>query len=316
MALTFEALEPEYRRLWADLHLRADRKPAAMATAKRIAEKRERYLAVTRLTQVPWPVIGIIHAMECGLDFSRHLHNGDKLTARTHQVPKGRPAIGEPPFTWEESAADALRCDRLDECTEWTIPRLLWQLEGYNGWGYRRHHPDVLSPYLWSGTQHYSAGKYVADGRWSASAVSGQSGAAAILACLVEICPEADAALGAGAEKADQGALAFAKAKVDDDEPEPEEEAATVSIKDLAAQGSRLAGWLRRIKASLLGVGVSGAGLMSTGEQAGGLKSFVADNWLALAVLGLVAAVAAVWIVERYVITAARRGDYRPRAAA
>ena len=314
MTLTFEALEPEYRRLWADVHLRADRKASAMATAKRINEKRERYLVVARDTGVPWPVIGIIHAMECGLDFSRHLHNGDRLTARTHQVPRGRPASGEPPFTWEESASDALRCDHLDECHEWTIPRLLWQLEGYNGWGYRRHHPDVLSPYLWSGTQHYQAGKYVEDGKWSSTAVSGQSGAAAILACLIEICPEADAALGAGAEKVEQGALAFAKAKVDDDEPEPETEAAATTITDLASQGSRIAQLIQRAKAWWTGLGVTGIGLMSTGEATGGIKAFIADYWPILLGVGLVAGFFLFQLAGRYLVTAARDGRYVPRA--
>jgi hypothetical protein len=59
-------------------------------------------------------------------------------------------------------------------------------LEGYNGWGYRNHHPAVKSPYLWSGSNHYRAGKYVADGTWSDTAVSSQCGAATLLRRLAE----------------------------------------------------------------------------------------------------------------------------------
>jgi lysozyme family protein len=109
------------------------------------------------------------------------LHNGDPLSARTVQVPAGRPPKGQPPFTWEESAADALALKRLDAQTDWTLAGTLYQLECYNGWGYRRHHPHVLSPYLWSFSGHYTCGKYVADGRWSEAATSRQCGAAVLL---------------------------------------------------------------------------------------------------------------------------------------
>jgi hypothetical protein len=59
-------------------------------------------------------------------------------------------------------------------------------LERYNGWGYRLYHPHVLSPYLWSGSNHYTSGRYVADGTWSETAVSQQIGAAVILRRMAE----------------------------------------------------------------------------------------------------------------------------------
>jgi hypothetical protein len=124
--------------------------------------------------------------MESSLDFRKHLHNGDPLTARTVHVPAGRPPDGEPPFTWEESAGDALRLRRIPRWDDWTVPGVLYQLEGYNGWGYRLYHPHVLSPYLWSYSGHYSSGKYVADGRWSDTAVSKQCGAAVIVRRMAE----------------------------------------------------------------------------------------------------------------------------------
>lgn len=332
MSLTFEALEPEYRRLWADVHVRGDRKSAAMATARRINEGRTCYLAVTKETGVPWPVIGIIHAMECGLDFSRHLHNGDRLTARTRQVPKGRPLTGEPPFTWEESAADAVRCDHLDKCTEWTIPRLLWQLEGYNGWGYRRHHPDVLSPYLWSGTQHsHLPGKYTEDGKWDARAVSGQSGAAAIITCLIEINPEVEAAFAAGVEQADKGALAFAKAYSDSslvagDSPSGEPAAGDETVRavtraSLMADGSRSMTMLQRLQATLASLGIATTGLSVTdgfglvGEWTNGLKILVADHAMLLMLGGLGAGGLVVYLAQGYLVAAARDGRYTPRGS-
>ena len=86
--------------------------------------------------------------MESSLNFKRHLHNGDPLTARTVHVPSGRPRQGDPPFTWEQSAADALTLRNLGPRTDWSLSGTLYALEGYNGWGYRRYHPEVFSPYL------------------------------------------------------------------------------------------------------------------------------------------------------------------------
>jgi lysozyme family protein len=42
----------------------------------------------------------------------------------------------------------------------------------------------VLTPYLWSFSNHYDRGKYVADGKFSATARSQQCGAAVMLKLL------------------------------------------------------------------------------------------------------------------------------------
>ncbi len=114
------------------------------------------------------------------------MHNGDPLTARTKNVPAGRPVNCNPPFTWEESATDALMYQKIDKWKDWSLPGLLYKLEEYNGWGYRISHPHVLSPYLWSYSNHYTKGKYVADGTWSETAVSKQCGVAVLLRRLAE----------------------------------------------------------------------------------------------------------------------------------
>lgn len=146
-----------------------------------------RYVAVANQTQVPAHVIALIHAMECGLNFAGHLHNGDPLSARTVQVPKGRPVDGTPPFTWEQSAVDALTYDKLTGWHDWSIAGICHKLELYNGVGYRKYHPSVKTPYLWSYTTAYSSGKYTADGKWSDSAVSRQAGAMALLKRMIAL---------------------------------------------------------------------------------------------------------------------------------
>ena len=128
---------------------------------------------------IHWWFIGIIHVMEGGGKFTKHLHNGDSLNARTINVPKGRPKQGHPPFTWEESALDALRYTKLDKVTDWSIGNCLDLFEKYNGLGYRKK--GVPSPYLWSFTNFYEKGKYVKDGKYDPEAVSKQPGCAAIL---------------------------------------------------------------------------------------------------------------------------------------
>ena len=174
----------QYQRLYDTCEVRPNHLRHAQDAAGRIRTQEERYGQVQLWTGVPWWWIALVHHMESGGSFNRHLHNGDPLTGRTVHVPAGRPAKGEPPFNWEVSADDALRLRRLHEVKDWSLPAALYQLEGYNGWGYRKYHTETLSPYLWSGTQHYVRGKYVADGKWYPRAVSLQTGACAVLKLL------------------------------------------------------------------------------------------------------------------------------------
>ena len=129
---------------------------------------------------VPWYFVAVIHAME-GLNFGSHLHNGDSLQRRTIHEPAGRPKDGSPPFTWLQSTEDALKGRKLDQVgsANWILARTLYELEGYNGFGYRRFRKPT--PYLWSYCQHYDKGKYVADGQYDPDAVSRQCGAAVLL---------------------------------------------------------------------------------------------------------------------------------------
>lgn len=184
-ALT-QGLRREYTLLYKSCLVRPARKTLIDQIARGLAANRARYEKVAKAVGMPWYVVAVIHSMEAGGDFTRHLHNGDPLTARTVHVPAGRPKTGKPPFTWEQSAIDALTYQGFGKWKDWSVPGTLYKLEGYNGFGYRDHHPQCLSPYLWSFSNHYTRGKYVADGRFSASAVSQQCGAAVLLRRLQE----------------------------------------------------------------------------------------------------------------------------------
>lgn len=202
MAVTFDSrLQEEYAALFAALVVNPSRREEVERLVARalLPANRARYEAVEAASGVPWFVVALIHNLEASGSFRCHLHNGDPLTARTVRVPAGlpkaAPAAGNA-YSWEESAADALAFDRLDRWTDWTVPGIAFALERYNGFGYRRRYPHVKSPYLWSFSNAYTRGKFIADGVFSPDAVSQQCGAMTLLSALLEEEPEVAARLG------------------------------------------------------------------------------------------------------------------------
>lgn len=184
--MKYEALSEEYSTLLETMEVREDWAGAIDRKARSIYANKERYQVVSSLTGVPWYVIGVIHSLECNLDFNQALHNGDPIIGtgkKTYRVPRGR----GPFSTWEEGAVDALKYDGLDKITDWSDEMVCYALEKYNGFGYRTKRTGVLSPYLWSGTKHYTIGKFVSDGKYVASAKSAQIGAIPLYLRLKEI---------------------------------------------------------------------------------------------------------------------------------
>lgn len=179
-------LKDEYQHLFDTCAIRQEKARPVETILSAIESNRNRYAAVGDPLGIPWYFVGVIHNMEASLNFKTHLHNGDPLTSRTTHVPAGRPLTGEPPFTWEESATDALKLQRLHGLDDWGLPATLFRLEKFNGMGYRIRHPEVLTPYLWSFSNHYTRGKFVADGKFSATAASQQCGAAILLRRMAE----------------------------------------------------------------------------------------------------------------------------------
>jgi lysozyme family protein len=181
----YAELDEEYAAYFNSVTLRDERARTAEWYVTMLRQSRRRYEAVTARTGVPWFFVGATHALEASFNFRGHLHNGDfPLSQRTRQVPAGRPTTWLPPSDWESSAVDAMRHMGFAGQSDWGLTRTLYRLEAYNGFGYRSR--GVPTPYLWSFTNHYERGKFVADGRWSATARSQQCGAAAMLKLLVD----------------------------------------------------------------------------------------------------------------------------------
>lgn len=182
-AKAFAALKPEYARLFKTATVRPEYRETTDWHLVMMQKSKARYQSVSDDTGVPWYFIAVCHALESSFNFRAHLHNGDfPLSARTRQVPTGRPTRWLPPSDWESSARDALKLLGFVGQTDWSLERTLYRLEAYNGFGYRPY--GVASPYLWSFSNHYDRGKYVADRKWSATAKSQQCGAAVMLKLL------------------------------------------------------------------------------------------------------------------------------------
>lgn len=157
--------------------------PVASRLAAPVAKAR--YQAIEAKTGVPWFVIAVIHQRESSQDWSRSLAQGDPWNKRSTHVPKGR----GPFASFEDAAIDALKncAPYAARNTDWSIGGLLTMLEQYNGLGYFNR--DLPSPYIWSGTDQYIKGKYVADGKFDPNVVDKQLGCAGLLLAIMEIDP-------------------------------------------------------------------------------------------------------------------------------
>jgi lysozyme family protein len=174
----FAALKLLNRQKWDNAKILKRWSAEADRQAKKIMALRGRYQAVEAKTGVPWYVIAVKHLREASCDFRGVLHNGEKIIGtgkKTRLVPAGKGPFN----TWEEAAIDALRLKGLHRITDWSIERVLYECERFNGWGY--HWKRKPSPYVWSGTNLYEKGKYVADGEYDGNHVDTQLGVAIVL---------------------------------------------------------------------------------------------------------------------------------------
>jgi lysozyme family protein len=177
------ALTAANARRWQNAKL--TRKTQSDNIAAQLFRTKKRYQDVADETGVPWPIVAVIHERESSQNFTTQLGQGDPLNRVSVHVPAGRG-----PFdTWEEGAHDALvNCPPyLARRKDWSLSAALTALELYNGIGYAAK--GVPSPYLWSGTDQYRAGKYVADGVYDPNKVDAQLGCAALLMSLMALDP-------------------------------------------------------------------------------------------------------------------------------
>jgi lysozyme family protein len=177
------ALKSANAKRWADAGLTRDF--SAIARHLVAPDAKKRYQAVSAKTGVPWATIAVIHERESSQDWTGSLAQGDPWNRVSVHVPAGRG-----PFrSWEEAAIDALvNCaPYAARNTDWSIGGTLTRLEEYNGLGYASR--GVASPYVWSGTDRYTSGKYVRDGVYDPDAIDRQPGCAGLLLAMMALDP-------------------------------------------------------------------------------------------------------------------------------
>jgi lysozyme family protein len=175
---------------WRDAKVRPEWQIKVDKAVDRYRTTKSRYTVIEKQRKggVPAKVVFVLHGRESTWNFTKHLHEGSSLLGKTKWVPKGRLPGKNPPYTFEQSAEDALYVLKSLQTVNWkSIDATLTAIERYNGTGYLRFHKNVNSPYLFSGTTLYTRGKYVADGKFSATAVDAQIGCVAILKRMEEL---------------------------------------------------------------------------------------------------------------------------------
>jgi lysozyme family protein len=175
-----------HEKLWDSVEIKGSQVFRIDKAISLYIDNKPTYVAIEKMRTggVSSAVVFVLHGRESTWSFKKHLHEGSPLTTRTRWVPKGRPKA--PPangtsYTFLESAEDALYKLKDLESIDWSICNdALYNIEKYNGLGYLKYR-SIHSPYLWAGTNHYTKGKYVADGRYSSTAIDKQLGTCAIL---------------------------------------------------------------------------------------------------------------------------------------
>lgn len=184
MAWTFEATKNGYGAMWRTIKIKASDADSVDRFARKIIAGEAAYKNVEAATGVPWFFIGALHMRESSCSFAGVLHNGEKIIGtgrKTTLVPRGRG-----PFkSWQEAAVDALKLKNLQNVPDWSIERMGFEAERFNGLGYTNK--GVNSPYVWAGSNHQQPGKYIADHVWSSTAHDTQIGTMTVIKRLTEL---------------------------------------------------------------------------------------------------------------------------------
>lgn len=178
---TFASMKQGYSNLWNTMTI--TRSGQVAEAARKIIAGRTIYQEVENQTGVPWILVGALHMRECDNNMRGCLANGELIIGtgrKTRLVPRGRGPYSD----FVESAVDALKLEGFDKIKDWSIERILYSAEQFNGWGYLG---KGNSPYVWAGSNHYTGGKYVSDGVYSSSAVDPQLGVAPVIKKVMDI---------------------------------------------------------------------------------------------------------------------------------
>lgn len=186
MSLTFAALESDIAKMISAAKI--TNSAAARKQAQRLLVNKDRFLSVQQMTGVPAIWLMPVFYRE-NPSFDAYFGNGDPIDRPTTDVPAGR----GPFATWEDGVVDSLTIDHIIAVQSWSWTRACYQWESWNGFGPRLH--GRSTGYVWSWTDQYHGGKYVADGVWSRGTWDQQGGCFAIAKAIVSLDPSMETGL-------------------------------------------------------------------------------------------------------------------------
>jgi lysozyme family protein len=183
----YAALAPEYATLLAAMRVEPAREnelaERAAAILKLADKHRDEWAEVTAKTGVPrlWGIASF--ERESSSNYSCSPAQGDPWDKVSVHVPRG---LG-PYADWGDSCVAAYDIDKLDAvgAPNWTWTRACYEGELYNGFGPRAH--GRHTGYLWSWTNIYTGGKYVADGQWDPDVKDQQCGMVPMMAAMLHL---------------------------------------------------------------------------------------------------------------------------------
>jgi lysozyme family protein len=152
----------------------------------RYKKNAEHYEKLAHQAHVPPELIAALHWREADGQFDRYLHQGDKLGRKARNEPTDIPLFGKDQF--DQAAVHAIgRFGKTRDALGLTedsndMAAMATYAEYYNGLGY--YNNGHTNPYVFSGTDQYKGGKYVADHKYDPKAKDQQVGVVALIDAL------------------------------------------------------------------------------------------------------------------------------------
>lgn len=195
----FEPSDPKMRKLYdtnehrinnAHLKLSKSQQGDMKAFEANYAKHKADYEKVAKTSDLPPELIAALHFREASGNFHEYLAQGDPLGKKAVHIPRDEPVRPDTMAGWDAAASDALgdkkglqhKLELHQNSTD--MAAMATYAENYNGLGYANR--GKPSPYVFAGTDQYTSGKYVADGRYSATTKDSQLGVMAMVQDLEE----------------------------------------------------------------------------------------------------------------------------------
>lgn len=192
----FAALRPEIERLLAIMKITRPT-PVEEGCHRIVTRGLDVYRALGAKTNVPPVLLAALDLREGDCNPATGIGQGDRWDRVSTHVPRGK----GPFASWLAANIFYVGYDHLDSTNGlvppgWTWAFAVYKSNAWNGWGPNAH--GRHSGYPWSCTNIYDAatdgkpagGKYVADGKWDASAFDRQPGTVPVMLQLARAYPD------------------------------------------------------------------------------------------------------------------------------